>query len=35
LREDLSIYMTPEETGPRLQAFLDTLDQFRTARPST
>ena len=27
IREDLSIYMTPEETGPRLQAFLDTLDR--------
>ncbi|MFT4182063.1 MAG: transglutaminase family protein [Rhizobium sp.] len=27
IREDLSIYMTPEKTGPRLQAFLDTLDR--------
>ncbi|MBB3611095.1 transglutaminase family protein [Rhizobium sp. BK602] len=27
IREDLSIYMTPEKPGPRLQAFLDTLDR--------
>ncbi|HHY48553.1 MAG TPA: transglutaminase family protein, partial [Alphaproteobacteria bacterium] len=27
LKEDLSIYMRPEPAGPRLQAFLDTIDR--------
>ena len=27
IREDLSIYMKPEEPGPRLRAFLETLDR--------
>ncbi|MEZ2128364.1 MULTISPECIES: DUF2126 domain-containing protein [unclassified Sinorhizobium] len=27
IREDLSIYMVPEEPGPRLKAFLETLDR--------
>jgi uncharacterized protein (DUF2126 family)/transglutaminase-like putative cysteine protease len=29
LKEDLSIYLKPEPAGPRLQAFLDTLDRGR------
>jgi uncharacterized protein (DUF2126 family)/transglutaminase-like putative cysteine protease len=29
LSEDLSIYMKPEEPGPRLKAFLETLDRSR------
>ncbi|MDE1991461.1 MAG: transglutaminase family protein [Rhizobiaceae bacterium] len=29
IREDLTIYMKPEEPGPRLKAFLDTIDRSK------